>query len=774
MTVTAPYNFVPLSRYVCQAADLDPALAGLPSQDDPAGVGKSGSLSLTLTAETPILVGWDAGDGQIKKFGRVPDGAGGKVPAIPGSSLRGMVRNVLEIASFGKMALVDDARTAMRDLNAVTDYRRHCTFTRANRAFESRVLAGLLQVTNGKVMLTPCDYARVDHRDTLSGMSLFGGQTFRQRIEAAIAAHGNARTKIVWEGPGQTPRPTDTTIAEIVERIYLEATGTAPGCTLYVEDDAQDHPHNAKTLHYKKAAASIAALVGPSTTKSGTLVFTGMPSHHKHMEFFFFDPKTAEDVDPKVIRMFLDVQELQEKVSPTWRWRKAEYERGQPIPVFFLRDGTRVRQIGLSMMFKMAGDNSVHALLGNTSKDHVSGDSDAQIDLPTRIFGRITADKSGAKPFRTRVSFGWAMAQPGTWSEGPVTTVHLQKPKPGYFPAYIRQRDFSAVSGDELVKPDGRRPAPYRSYMDWKDKPIGQEEIRGWKRYPVLENRNPTRPAEGIEASRLVPLVPGQAGKPTFAARVRYHNLHPVELGALVWALIWGGQLGKRHSLGMGRPLGWGQVTVTATLDPDQTQALAAFVSAMEGWAQGKGLASGWVNSVQVRQLLAMADPVVGDRNQAKLRQMVLAPDANPSRNDFLEAKKAGSVLPEYDIDDVQDVRTGPDPAQVKGLAELEHKNQKDEARRAVAEGKAAFDQARQARKDAAQRELREAENRVLAGVAADNADLYAVGSRVLVDGEGEPRIVLAKDGNSWRFVSRRADGSGREKVRVTRLSAAP
>ena len=110
MTVTAPYSFVPLSNEVFLPDDLpDKESFGAPSQDDPIHGGLSGTIPFTLTCKTPLLVGGANGD---RSFMTTPDGC----PAIPGSSPRGMVRNVMEIATFGKMQLVDDQRVAVRDL----------------------------------------------------------------------------------------------------------------------------------------------------------------------------------------------------------------------------------------------------------------------------------------------------------------------------------------------------------------------------------------------------------------------------------------------------------------------------------------------------------------------------------------------------------------------------------------------------------------------------------------------------------------------------------
>lgn len=759
--VTAPYNFVPLSEHVCLAKDLDPALNGVPSQDHPIEGGLSGRIDLTLIAHSPILVSWSEGGGIPKRFGSV-DG----VPRIPGSSLRGMVRNVLEIASFGRMGFVDDARTSLRDLTAVTDYRSNFTKTHTGKTYESVVFGGWLQIVDGKTVVIPCDYARVDHRDTLSKLSILRNEGFRKRLEQSAL---------------------DTTLAENVQKVFLDGTSTSLDCTLWVDDSPQDYTHSSSILRYRKAApVDGAPLIGPATCKTGTLVFTGMPSEKKHMEFFFFDEEKSETLAPEVLRLFLDVHERQEKVSPTWRWRQATLIAGGRVPVFFIREGGRIRQIGLSMMFKMASERSIHKMIANTSVEHLSKDDTSRIDLATRIFGHIDGESAtttapGRGAFRSRASFGWAEALANTWREGGEISVHLQKPKPGFFPTYVRQHDFASTTGDRLIMlvdkgndNRGRKRddtyAAYRTYMNWPGREKGQDTIRGWKRYPVLNNRNPHRTAQGPETSRLVPIEAGPAGNPRFSASIRYHNLHPVELGALIWALTWGEDASLRHSLGMGRPLGWGQLSVTAELSDEQRSALTKFKAAMENWATEKCLPTGWERSIQVRQLKAMADPAIGDRNRAVLKQMVLDPDRG--FNDFITAKKQGHVLPEYNILDVSFITKGPKPAEVKGMAELNDYQQR-EAKRFVQSAVESFKEAEKQRQDMVEKARHEAEARAKSQAASLNSEVFPPGARVHVDGGEDIRIVLEKDGNNYRIVSKRVDGTGREKVKVLRLTSA-
>ncbi len=404
----------------------------------------------------------------------------------------------------------------------------------------------------------------------------------------------------------------------------------------------------------------------PVSQHTGQLVFTGLPSPRKHLEFFFFNQdRSTINVPPETWQRFIAVHEKQEKESETWTWRKGQLYRGTPIPVFWLpgEDDTP-EQIGLAMMFKIAADNSIHEMIAHTSTDHNNA---TILDLSTRIFGQVADEGHG---FRTRVSFGWAELQ-GTAPKPEDFTVIAARPKPSFAPSYVRQRDFADKSGTRLLTWGNkeREKAQYRSYMNWPQGSPVKEEIRGWKRYAVGKDATPNKTVSGEAASTLHPLR-GTAEAPlTFNGKIRYHNLHPIELGALVWALTWGGNKALRHSLGMGRPYGWGQVQIT--LEEGTTALQKPFVEAMEQAIPG------WANTPQIRQLLAMADPAVGEGNKGILRQMVLDPDSKT--NEFHDAKQRRDVLPEYDAKSVLPFseKIDPDRAKVNGGIELPQSIQK-------------------------------------------------------------------------------------------------
>lgn len=84
----APYNFIPLNECVVKAQDI-------PEFNKYHKDRFSGYIDLVITTKTPIYIRRDI---EESEFFSIKNG----LPIIPGSSLRGMVRTLVEIVSFGK------------------------------------------------------------------------------------------------------------------------------------------------------------------------------------------------------------------------------------------------------------------------------------------------------------------------------------------------------------------------------------------------------------------------------------------------------------------------------------------------------------------------------------------------------------------------------------------------------------------------------------------------------------------------------------------------
>jgi CRISPR-associated protein (TIGR03986 family) len=109
--ITAPYNFVPLNEKV-----FFPSWAEDISHDVPFEDGESGVIDIEITAKSPIFIRDSKDETEFCNHN-------GQY-YIPATSIKGMVRNVLEIMSFSKLRAEQftDNTYAVRDLSSAKNF----------------------------------------------------------------------------------------------------------------------------------------------------------------------------------------------------------------------------------------------------------------------------------------------------------------------------------------------------------------------------------------------------------------------------------------------------------------------------------------------------------------------------------------------------------------------------------------------------------------------------------------------------------------------------
>jgi CRISPR-associated protein (TIGR03986 family) len=421
-----PYRFIPLSPFVFR-----PDWAHLVSHDHPFIDGVSGVLELTLTVKTPLCVGGqqqpasDHMPGQVM-FYRTPNNQ----LAIPGSSIKGMLRNVLEIACFGSFNQVEDQKLGVRDIVKGQNF-----YSRAmNR---SQVYTGWLRFEQGQWRLVPCDYARVYQGDLITA-------GFVKESEWCAKKQAKDRYQLLG--------------------------GLKP-----VKFDIEPYKYDCKKL---------AVNLGNGNTE-GVLVVTGQPGpaynvgeSSKKREFVFYNHKkdSAKVISSKVINGFMQIY----AESPEWHYwaeRLKSLELG--VPVFFHKDDkNEVKSLGLSRMYKLPYANSIHDAINHTHAAHLSGESP---DLAGLLFGRLDeSTSSGQNNLRGRVMPGLLTAvndlQTKMW--GPAV---LSGPKPTFYPSYIRQPH---AGGDYVTLMDNNS-----EVAGWKRYPLHTEALLPDLSAEVLRNR---------------------------------------------------------------------------------------------------------------------------------------------------------------------------------------------------------------------------------------------------------------------------------------------
>ncbi|OJY45966.1 RAMP superfamily CRISPR-associated protein [Pseudonocardia sp. 73-21] len=140
----------------------------------------------------------------------------------------------------------------------------------------------------------------------------------------------------------------------------------------------------------------------------------------------------------------------------------------------------------------------------------------------------------------------------------------------------VRREGFFDAASQALL---GRKVYPHHRELEGVD----SDEIRAKRRYrPAVENGQP-RPLQDKQNVTLHEWVRPHS---EFRFTLRVTNLHPMELGALLWLLdpLRCGRPDRpaRHRLGMGRPLGFGAVELTATaVDLCDGEAMSTFLDTL-------------------------------------------------------------------------------------------------------------------------------------------------------------------------------------------------
>lgn len=570
MIFQVPYRFIPLSSKV-----VFPDWGRQVQQDQPFQDGICGELELIITPHTPLCVGGIqsksiANEPNKVYFFRTPDNK----PAIPGSSLKGMLRNVLEIATFSRLKQVEDKKLGVRDITKGENF-----YSQAIR----NPHAGWLRFENNAWRIYPCEFARVHQHEIINYFDI----TYEK-----------------WADKNRKTAPQRYNLIGICPEIQFNQNG-----------------HNSTN--------QVIANISKDGQYQGKLVVTGQPGSFfskknvnepkgaKKYEFIFYHPlKISLEVSAKVMCGFKQIHEKTEE----WKfWLRNLSILQHGIPVFFHYDNeNQIKSLGLAMMYKLPYNNSIHDAIKHTSPTHLDYVKNHQLDMADLMFGSL-GENNNQTNLRGRVNIGLANINADAvnldWSSATI----LNSPKPNYYPTYIRQKRGNNVF-DQLME--------------------DRAELSGWKRYPSKSQNIIHAPTDAslLVQVKLETLPPTH----TFTSKLRFHNLRPIELGALLWCLDFGNRSELRHSLGMGKPYGLGQVSIEikqSTLRRNDQEDISNvdffledcrknFIGFMD---KALGVTS-WLDSDSIRAILYYSKP--GIQNL----------DYQPLEN-FAECKKAGPKL---------------------------------------------------------------------------------------------------------------------------------
>lgn len=537
----APYNFVPLPEQVVIVKPNE-----IPNQDRYSH--HTGYIDCTLTTRSPLYTRSamtleffnDSGEKAFSELDSEKKNERAQFfhvrnveqPVIPGSSLRGMVRALVEIAGFGKVQWVSDAlKITYRAVAASHDDPLAEPYREMLGKFGRNVRAGYLKKSGDRWSIQPAKqpsglgmderggYLKVKDIDKLvnaiPGMKRFNDPEYSPRF---LRVGFNAE-------PRQGERGKYTAITQIgASRAGLKYNGTlvCSGNMLETGGKGQVSPRKNYALVLEEDAAAKPIPISEQVVDDYISSLTPFQSETPFDEHGCLKP---------------------------------EY------PVFFIASGNAVIWFGHTPNFR------VPAFLEKENRaasplDFVPDNlrSEKVIDLAEAIFGyvpgKVRGDARAGRVFFTDAKF--QNAKDGIWlSPEPITPKILGGPKPTTFQHYLVQ--------DKQKGHDPNRKEQLANYAT----PPTETAIRGTKLYWHKGEVNAQDISEQDKAKiakapkQYTGIKPVNLGV-TFKFRIHFENLKDEELGALLWVL----KLPQNHfqKLGMGKPLGMGAVEIDPVL----------------------------------------------------------------------------------------------------------------------------------------------------------------------------------------------------------------
>jgi CRISPR-associated protein (TIGR03986 family) len=532
-TATAPYNFVPLPNKIFsveEGFEVNGEQDHLWEMHDQFVPGtRNGWIDLEIKTLTPLFIRgpvtqsggvWDKRD---SRFRPQPFANKDGVPLIPGSSLRGMIRSLVEVLSFSKISPVTDEKPFFRTVAP----------DRIGIAYRNRMIHGTQKPDGGYVrkrgnqwVIEPATEVLRVHRDKLNNSGL------------NVPIIQNPSYYPNWKG--------------------------------------QQKPCWFRRDRLKRWIVEDFSLENQAGWEEGVLVLTGS-APDKKFDFVFITEDSAKSIviPENVLRRFHDDDQLtqwQEKAFPMDKplegCRKAKGYLRDGEPVFFIVEDSKKCEenpegllfFGRAQMFRFPYDLSPLELIPEKLK--TSG-----LDMAEALFGQVTRD--GIKKdqaIKGRLFFEDAVANcdDSDWFEDIMVPHILASPKVTCFQHYLTQD--GTKSRKELtsyLRGDHTTIRGTKNYWHRWDNGRGLAAVKeAYSHDDLLKDLQKSEPKE-IKDTQHTIIRPVKENV-IFSGRVRFENLADIELGAL-WAALQFPE-GCVHKLGMGKPLGLGSVQIEPQL----------------------------------------------------------------------------------------------------------------------------------------------------------------------------------------------------------------
>lgn len=410
--VRAPYNFVPFSSKVLTPYE---SVRDLPRHDELRTDLKSGEIQVSLRAETPVFV--SDGDKKDPHFFR---GANGKY-MIPGSTIRGMSRENMQILGFGLIRPGED----LEDYQIY--FREMASATGSVNEPLKKYYQGALGIQSKK---SPEGKAYTIPENVCSGYIFRDGNAYYIRPTAEPFIRVSRKMKDVQQFGAENAR--------VIPVSYQAADGRAK--------------------QIRPASQSEEGL------RNGVLLYTGRPVGRQpnHLYLFPEADQSAQAIQVSAEDIISYQADLESRANSLKAYYPVSFwelpKDGENKPVFFAHHEGHL-YFGMSLFLRIGYKYSLSAGLPKRHREML-GQETCPLDYPHAILGFATNSDS----YRSRVSFGDLEAV-GMPRELETRRAILGDPKPSYYPGYVA---------------DGRN---YNDVDPTSDQDTDRFQLRGYKQY---------------------------------------------------------------------------------------------------------------------------------------------------------------------------------------------------------------------------------------------------------------------------------------------------
>lgn len=537
----APYNFVPLPDTIVTLSVTE-----LPDQGIYEAGRHTGYIDCELTTASPVyvraaLTPEAANAGAQSKdspaFFYLNDKA---QPVIPGSSLRGMMRTLVEIVTYSKVSHVYDKKLVYRSVGGATNHDKH---------YRDQMM-------------------RLDKEDTSKKNTKY----YTPLIRAGYMVKKGARDWAI-----QPAKEIDgTTYAQIfMDEENEELVSTlrkVKNCRnaydIYITTGKYDYQDvRGGFLKIKFAKVTARSPENQAGFRKAVLARSGNMKGKMWEAVIYERDETAKEL-PLTDDQIDAYTEQISKEQMALLGDHGALNDGQPV--FYITDKAgAVIFFGHARMFRIPYPRSP---FDHVPKEVREIDDENLIDITDAIFGYTKEKGEGRqRAYAGRVSFSdatLATEDKDIWlsNKGPITPRILSGPKPTTFQHYLVQIEPNLYPAGRNRDGETKFDTRLRDYASetpretvirghkfyWHKGPVGAEDIR---------EKGEVK-GDDKQHTKISPL---KSGVP-FHFRISFENLNNQELGALLWVLDIAADDKYRLKIGMGKPLGMGAISIRSKL----------------------------------------------------------------------------------------------------------------------------------------------------------------------------------------------------------------